>query len=73
MVLLLLLLLLKSVWKEIFGFVQVDVWLADDCRSLFILGVAEPKRSTVEQIAVFDFEELQRGVDDDEPCVVVRD
>lgn len=50
----------------------MDIWLHDDCKSLFILGISEPSRQVVESAAVFTFEELLEGVQDDEPCVVVR-
>lgn len=53
------------------GFHQVDIWLHDDNKSLFVLGVSEPSREVVENAAVFSFEELLQGLQDDEPCVVV--
>ena len=62
----------ENMGEFICGFLQVDIWLHDDWKSLYILGVAKPKRDAVENAGVFTFEELVEGLEDDEPCVVVR-
>ena len=55
------------------GVWQVDVWLKDDGRSMYVLGHQRPVEAEVEAAGVFSWQEVCDGLpNDSEPCTVVR-
>ena len=64
----------QEMWRNFEqGVWQVDVWLKDDGRSMYVLGAQRPVEAEVEAMGVFSWQELRDGLpDDSEPCTVVR-